>query len=80
MTDPITCDHCHEEIEEGWFAPGSQSPDAGMKFCSPTHRAAAFAERHPDASPEETFTENGSDTFHRIHPDTPPSRDWSTGG
>ena len=73
------CDHCHEQIEEGYFTPGSQSPDAGLKFCCVNHRAAEYRERHPDASPEETFTENASDTFHAIGPDPIPSRKWWSG-
>ena len=80
MNDPVVCDHCGEEIEEGWFAPGSQSPDSGMRFCCTQHRAGAFGERHPDATPEEVFVENASDTFHAIYPDPIPSRDWHAGG
>jgi hypothetical protein len=80
MTDPIRCAHCGEEMDEGYFTPGSQSPDSGMRFCCTQHRAAAFAERHPDATPEEVFVENASDTFHAIGPDPTPSRDWHSGG
>ena len=80
MNDRPTCARCGEVLEEGYFAPGSQSPDAGMKFCCAGHRAAAFGERHPEASPEEVFVENASDTFHAIGPEPTPSRNWHSGG
>jgi|BarGraNGADG00212_1021973.scaffolds.fasta_scaffold78184_1 hypothetical protein len=80
MTDPIVCDYCGEEIEEGYFTPGSQSPDAGLKFCCVHHRAGAFSQRHPDATPEEVFCENASDEFHRIYPEPTPSRNWHADG
>jgi hypothetical protein len=80
MPDPIYCDHCAEQLEEGWFTPGPTSLDAGLRFCCTNHRDAAYRQRHPDASPEEIFTERCADLFHPLVPDPIPSRDWHPGG
>jgi len=80
MTDPIHCDYCDDDIEEGWFTPGSTSLDAGLKFCCVNHRADAYLQRHPDATPEEIFTERCADTFHPLGPDPTPSRNWHADG
>jgi hypothetical protein len=77
MNDPILCDWCGEVLEEGYFSPGEHSPERHLRFCTPNERDAAFRQSHPDATPEEIFTEKCADLFHRIHPDTPPSRDWT---